>query len=74
MKYKLTKISDDKFNGEHPNEINEGYTTIGEELLPLKVGESYICGDLQTSTVTEIIDDQTFKTRNSTYKREIVES
>ena len=28
-KYKLTKLSDDRFNGNHPNQINEGDTKVG---------------------------------------------
>jgi hypothetical protein len=69
----ITKLSDDKFNGQHPNDINNGYTeTINVEELPsIEVGVSYYFGSLRTSTVTEIIsqtDDKIeFKTINSTY-------
>lgn len=73
MKIKLTKISDDKFNGNHPNGIQEGYITEGEEYFPPVVGTRYHVGHLLTSTVTEILGDGTFKTRNSTYKREVIE-
>ena len=69
----ITKLSDDKFNGQHPNNINSGYTkTINVEELPsIEVGVYYYFGSLRTSTVTEIIsqtDDKIkFKTINSTY-------
>ena len=32
MKYRLTKLSDDKFNGRHPNFINEGYIEEGNDI------------------------------------------
>lgn len=72
---KIIKQSDDVFNGNHPNNINEGYqtTSFGWEKPELPViGQGYNFGILRTSTVTEIIsqDDEgyIFKTVNSTYK------
>lgn len=68
----LIKLSDDKFNGNHPNGIFAGHTKEIEKLLfkPV-VGEKYYFGSLQTSIVTEILDDNNdeiiFKTMNSTY-------
>ena len=71
LTYTLTKVSDDAFGGEHPNYIDEGYTTIGFK-TDIIVGESYYFGELRTSIVTEIISDSVkesiFKTQNSTYK------
>ena len=72
----LIKISDDKFNGNHPNGIIEGYTRIGKLINDVVIGDQvlvinnthYLC----TSEVTEIIDDITFKTENSTYKIEVL--
>lgn len=73
----LTKITDDKFNGEHPNGIIAGYTRSGILQHDIEVGMAvlvigparYLC----TSDVTEIIDDNTFKTRNSTYNIDLYE-
>ena len=69
----ITKISDDIFNNNHPNGINEGYSqeSIKDEELPMiTIGNCYYFGSLRTSTVTEIIsqtDDRIeFKTLNST--------
>lgn len=70
---KITKISDDKFEGKHPNGINEGWVSEGQEEREPTVGERYHGGGLLTSTVTEIVDENTFKTLNSTYKIEVIE-
>ena len=70
---KITKLSDDVFNGSHPNGIDEGYESEGYEYAPPQVGERYHGGGLLTSTVTEVIDENTFKTRNSTYRIETIE-
>lgn len=76
-KIKLTKISDDVFNGKHPNDINEGYTKFGFLVEPPTVGERFkvrgttLTSGLLTSIVTEIIDENTFKTENSTYRIEL---
>lgn len=71
-KVKIYKVSDDRFNGEHPNGINAGFTAEGVEYNKPTVGESYWGGGLRTSTVTEVIDDNNFKTLNSTYRLEEV--
>lgn len=69
---KLEKLSDDKFNGFHPNGIDAGYVSFGELQEDVTIGERCLVTDhfryLNTSTVTEIVDENTFKTRNSTYK------
>lgn len=72
-KFRLTKVSDDKFNGFHPNGIDEGYTKEGYMPLKPTVGERFYLGALRTSTVTEVIDATTFKTLNSTYKLEEID-
>jgi hypothetical protein len=68
----LIKISDDVFEGRHPNGINEGFKKIGGYITGPIVGEKYKFNNLTTSTVTEVTeqDDNSvnFKTRNSTYK------
>lgn len=74
--YILEKIVDVFKNiGElHPNGINLGYIKIGTFKEPPTVGENFeIFGNkignyLITSIVTEIIDEETFKTEHSTYK------
>lgn len=72
MKYTLTKLTDDVFNGAHPNGIYAGYTVHSNNKNNLIVGERYFFGSILTSTVTEIILDTEketiFKTNNSTYK------
>ena len=72
----LTKISDDKFNGNHPNGIIEGYTRVGKLINDVVIGDQILVVNntrcLCTSEVTEIIDDITFKTENSTYKIEVI--
>lgn len=73
--YKLEKISDDVFEGKHPNFILAGMSWVGIYNNPPTVGERFSLDDvdhmglyLRTSTVTELLDDGLFKTRNSTYK------
>ena len=72
----LTKISDDKFDGNHPNGIIEGYTRVGKLINDVIIGDQVLVVNnthyLRTSEVTEIIDDITFKTENSTYKIEVL--
>lgn len=79
MKVRVTKITDDKFKGKHPNGINEGYITEGDEISQPRVGEPYsifnVNGydalEFKTSTVTQVSKTM-FKTLNSTYKREVI--
>lgn len=73
MKVKITKLSDDFFDGEHPNNINAGYTKIGGAKSKPVVGERFSVDSFSTSPVTEIIDDNTFKSTYSTYKIEYYE-
>lgn len=76
MKYTITKISDDVYNGIHPNGIDEGYSMEFDNKPELVVGERYALTNptryLLTSTVTEIVSETEneiiFKTKNSTYK------
>ena len=76
MNYKLEKLTDDKFEGLHPNGIYEGHVVVGHTITNLKIGERFeILGPgqyLNTSPVTEIIsttpEETIFKTLNSTYK------
>ena len=64
----FVKISDDRFNGNHPNDINEGYTHSGIMFHDIIIGHRADISGLSTSDVKEILSEDTFKTRNSTYK------
>lgn len=67
---RVEKVSDDKFGGNHPNGINEGYSKEGMVML-FKVDYPLVMGELRTSPITEINEEKgIFKTRNSTYKFE----
>ena len=76
---KLIKISDDFFEGIHPNDINVGFTQTHQHKLELPVvGERYYpvkrWPGFSTSIVKEILSQDetgfTFKTTYSTYKVE----
>lgn len=72
-KIKLTKLSDDEFEGNHPNGIYAGYTKTGYIKDLPKVGERfYISGaDFSTSIVVkELNENNVFETLYSTYKIE----
>ena len=78
-KIKLTKLSDDKFDGKHPNFINEGFVISGSLINDLTIGEplfmdcdenEYHFNWFHTSVVEKIINENTFKTKNSTYRIE----
>jgi endonuclease YncB( thermonuclease family) len=70
---RLTKVSDNRFSGKHPNGINVGYSKEGTFKYGPVVGERFYIGGLYTSTVTKIIDDKTFETENSTYRLEDID-
>lgn len=77
---RVTKISDDKFNGEHPNGIYEGFSIEGTLVFDVDVGKPIVLDKVDhdewewfhTSTLTDIIDEHTVKTLNSIYRVEIV--
>lgn len=70
---KVTKISDDKFEGNHLNNIFEGYSSEGFVTDMPQIGVRYGVGNLLTSMVTQTLDkDNIFKTLYSTYKLEIL--
>ena len=80
MRYKIEKLSDDKFDGFHPNAFDEGFWSIGT--MPLGgpvVGERLFFNrenykPFATSIVTEAINESgVFKTENSTYKLTLLE-
>jgi hypothetical protein len=73
---KITKLSDDVFNGAHPNGINEGFNITADIIPEIPVvGFRYSFGRLSTSYITEIVSitekEYIFKTKNSTYKIEL---
>lgn len=81
IKVKLEKLSDDKFNGEHPNGIIAGSKREGDIPYDVTVGQSLMLFAkfktsgfpiFWTSTVTKIVKKNKksviFKTLNSTYK------
>ena len=76
--WEVVKLSDDMFNGLHPNGIVKGYSSRGF-VSDLRVGDFFWCGSLRTSTVKEIVSvndldkEIIFKTRNSTYKLSLLE-
>jgi hypothetical protein len=75
-KIKLTKISDDAFEGRHPNGIYAGYIKSGYMKDLPKIGERfYVIGSLfSTSIVTKELDENNiFKTTYSTYKIEYLD-
>ena len=76
LKVRITKITDDVFNGNHPNGINEGFVKEGIELKPIKIGERYYVGlNFSTSIVKKLPDENgIFKTNYSTYKLEYLEN
>jgi len=70
---RLTKISDDEFQGNHPNGINAGYIKEGFFTDRPEIGECFYVDNFRTSRVTYIIDDETFQTENSTYRLEYLD-
>ena len=81
MRIKVYKESDDKFEGNHPNNINEGDERTGEMKGVPVVGQSFLVFTsvsryFQTSVVTEVLEESEtkgrFKTLNSTYSWEEV--
>ena len=79
MRYKLTKLKDNKCNGNHPNGINEGLIFIGFADSPPVINYPFIMTSVEdihyfyTSTVTQINDDGTFETLNSTYELKLLD-
>ena len=69
---KIEKITDEQFNGIHPNGIDTGYYEYGVLQEDVEIGESCLVVDhfrfLHTSVVTEILSEDTFRTKNSIYK------
>lgn len=64
----LEKLEDNIFHGHHPNNINKGYIASGQLLDSVTVGLGTFVPGFHTSSVTEIIDKNHFRTLNSIYK------
>lgn len=72
-KVRLTKLSDDHFEGRHPNNINAGHVEEGWMTREPEIGERFYVGFFSTSPVIRLLDkDGIFKTTYSTYKLEII--
>lgn len=70
QKIKLTKLKDCE-DPLYANHIPSGHEKIGQMCKEPVVGECFWVGEsYRTSTVQEIIDENTFKTHNSIYKIE----
>jgi hypothetical protein len=75
---KLTKIAEAP-DPTHPNNIPVGEEVVGRFISEPKIGEPFYVPYVnrfsarQTSTVLEIIDDNTFRTYNSIYRWEIID-
>ena len=73
---RVTKLKDNKFNGNHPNFINEGYKTEGFIHMGTVGDILYIYGLgrwLRTSLIKSIEENEGYDlvhTENSTYKIE----
>jgi hypothetical protein len=68
MKIRLKKLKE-LDNATHPNNIEVGFEKEGEMISDPKLGNRFWVGNSwRTSVVTEIIDDNTFKTLNSIYQ------
>ncbi len=52
----------------HTNNIVVGYEKTGVFEGKPVVGECFYCGSLRTSTVQEVINENTFRTHNSIYQ------
>ena len=80
-KVRITKIGEPPipaYMGEygtktHPNGITNGYTRDGFEPYLPQVGFAYQCGSLITTEILKINDDDTFETKNSIYRLEILD-
>ena len=77
MRVRITKLNS-VFEGEHPNGIEEGFIIEKDvnKLPYLCIGKTVSLTDekshFHTSMVTEVVNETTFKTLNSTYKMEVI--
>ncbi len=73
-KVKLTKLSDDAFEGNHPNGIYEGHVVEGTEVYePTIDSRYYLTNGFSTSPLKTLPDENgIFKTMYSTYKLEYI--
>lgn len=73
MLVKLTKIQELE-NAVVPGNVEVGHEKLGEFVKHPVVGEMFWVGlGYRTSTVTEILSIDTFKTKNSVYRFELLE-
>lgn len=69
---RLTKVGSIRFEEGHPNGINNGYTTAAFCYEDVVIGEYFHLGSFRSTRVLSI-DGDTFSTKNSTYKVEILD-
>lgn len=75
--YSLKKIKDTKFNGKHPNNINEGNQIVGTAISQILIGQPfYIVRDMKVRKTSLVVSIQpiidknkvVFNTLNSEYE------
>lgn len=64
----VIKLKDEKFDGSHPNNINEGYSKKGYFKERPTVGQRFNIGNFSSSQVIELLEDGKFRTLNSIYQ------
>ena len=71
----ITKLSDDVFDGEHPNGIQAGYVKRGVVYEDPEPGSSFILVNGFYTSNVKSWDPETgiLKTKNSTYKIEVLQ-
>jgi hypothetical protein len=70
---KLTKVKEME-DAYAPHNIEVGREVTGAFIIPPTVGEAFWVGNhWRTSTVKEVLPEQTFRTLNSVYKYEFID-
>lgn len=76
-KIKLIKLSDDHFEGNHPNGIYAGHEVVGIIVKLPTIGDRFYVGNLEGFSTSPVIKklnkDNIFKTTYSTYQIEYLD-
>jgi hypothetical protein len=72
-KVKIKKIKAIRFGEDHPNGVNSNYEHEDVAQTDVVIGFPVCIGDFRSSIVTEIVNENTFMTKNSVYHIEILE-